>query len=57
MVVSDVADPSTGEVVVECGQQITPEILGKFWEKNVERLSIFTLENSDRVRIVFFFDN
>ncbi len=48
VVVSDVADPSTGEVVVECGQQITPEILGKLWEKNVERLSIFTLENSDR---------
>ncbi|MFA5808035.1 MAG: DNA-directed RNA polymerase subunit beta, partial [bacterium] len=46
--VSDVADPATGEVVVECGQQITPEILGKLWEKNVERLSIFTLENSDR---------
>ena len=48
VVVSDVADPATGEVVVECGQQITPEILGKLWEKNVERLSIFTLENSDR---------
>ncbi|HQU13504.1 MAG TPA: DNA-directed RNA polymerase subunit beta, partial [Thermodesulfobacteriota bacterium] len=48
VVVSDVADPATGEVVVECGQQITPEILGKLWEKNVERLTIFTLENSDR---------
>ena len=48
VVVSDVADPATGEVVVECGQQITPEILGKLWEKNVEKLSIFTLENSDR---------
>jgi len=33
VVVSDVADPATGEVVVECGQQITPEILGKLWEK------------------------
>ena len=48
VVISDVADPATGEVVVECGQQITPEILGKLWEKNVEKLSIFTLENSDR---------
>ncbi|MGZ9149131.1 MAG: DNA-directed RNA polymerase subunit beta, partial [Candidatus Deferrimicrobiaceae bacterium] len=48
VVVSDIADPATGEVLVECGQQITPEILGKLWEKNVEKLSIFTLENSDR---------
>jgi DNA-directed RNA polymerase subunit beta len=48
VVVSDVADPATGEVLVECGQQITPETLATLREKRVERLSVFTLENSDR---------
>jgi DNA-directed RNA polymerase subunit beta len=48
VVVSDVADPATGEVLAECGQQITGELLGKLREKNVASMSVFTLENSDR---------
>jgi DNA-directed RNA polymerase subunit beta len=48
VVVSDVADPGTGEVLVECGQQVTEEILATLREKKVRRLSVFTLENSDR---------
>ncbi|MBE0565129.1 MAG: DNA-directed RNA polymerase subunit beta [Krumholzibacteria bacterium] len=48
VVVSDIADPATGEVLVECGQQVTAEILATLLEKKVEKLSIFTLENSDR---------
>src|SRR3989304_415388 len=48
VVISDVADPGTGEVLVECGQQITADLLAKLREKNVTGLSVFTLENSDR---------
>ncbi len=48
VVVLDVADPATGEVILECGQQITAEILATLREKNAANLSVFTLENSDR---------
>ncbi|HEX9204384.1 MAG TPA: DNA-directed RNA polymerase subunit beta, partial [Candidatus Deferrimicrobiaceae bacterium] len=48
VVVTDLADPATGEVLVECGQQVTEEILATLREKKVRRLSVFTLENADR---------
>ncbi len=48
VVVIDVADPATGEVLLECGQQITAEVLEKLREKKVPQVSVFTLENSDR---------
>jgi len=48
VVVSDVADPATGEVLLECGQQITEEVLAALRAKKVGRVSVFTLENSDR---------
>jgi len=48
VVVSDVADPGTGEVLVECGQQVTEEMLAVLREKKVRSLSVFTMENSDR---------
>ncbi len=48
IVISDVADPATGEVLVECGQQISEELLGKLRERTVPPLTVFTLENSDR---------
>jgi DNA-directed RNA polymerase subunit beta len=48
VVVSDVADPATGEVLLECGQQITAETLETLREKKVQQVSAFTLENSDR---------
>jgi DNA-directed RNA polymerase subunit beta len=48
VVVTDVADPGTGEVLAECGQQITGDLLGALRAKKVPRLSVFTLENADR---------
>ncbi|MBI5905731.1 MAG: DNA-directed RNA polymerase subunit beta [Deltaproteobacteria bacterium] len=48
VVVSDVADPATGEILLECAQQITEESLGKLREKKVRKVSVFTLENTDR---------
>ncbi len=46
--VTDVADPETGEVVIECGQRITEETLALLREKKIPSLSVFSLENSDR---------
>ncbi len=46
--VVDVADPATGEVLLECGQQITEEALAAIREKKVSSVSVFSLENSDR---------
>jgi len=48
IVVTDVADPGTGEIVLECGQQITAEALETLRQKKVPQVSAFTLENSDR---------
>ena len=48
VVVSDVADPETGEVLLECGGQITEDSLGTIRERKIQTLSVFTLENSDR---------
>ncbi|MCL1926847.1 MAG: DNA-directed RNA polymerase subunit beta [Syntrophorhabdaceae bacterium] len=48
IVVTDIADPATGEILVECAQSITSEILAKLREKNIVSLSVFNLENSDR---------
>ncbi|NJD61993.1 MAG: DNA-directed RNA polymerase subunit beta [Deltaproteobacteria bacterium] len=46
--VSDVADPATGEILLECGQQVTEEGLALLREKKVPSVSVFSLENSDR---------
>jgi DNA-directed RNA polymerase subunit beta len=46
--VSDVADPETGEVLLECGQRITEDTLARIREKGISSFSIFTLENADR---------
>ncbi|MEW6719092.1 MAG: DNA-directed RNA polymerase subunit beta, partial [Thermodesulfobacteriota bacterium] len=48
IVVSDVADPATGELLAECGQQITAEVLETLRAKNVAGMAVFSLENSDR---------
>ncbi|MBE0569396.1 MAG: DNA-directed RNA polymerase subunit beta [Deltaproteobacteria bacterium] len=48
VVVTDVADPATGEILVECGQQVTAEILETLRVKRPPPVSVFTLENSDR---------
>jgi len=46
--VTDIADPETGEVLLECGQQITEETLALVREKGIAALSVFSLENADR---------
>jgi DNA-directed RNA polymerase subunit beta len=45
---TDVADPETGEVLLECGQRITEEMLALIREKGIAALSVFSLENADR---------
>ncbi|MGW8286147.1 MAG: DNA-directed RNA polymerase subunit beta [Candidatus Deferrimicrobiaceae bacterium] len=45
---TDVADPETGEVLLECGQRITEEVLALIREKGIAALSVFSLENADR---------
>ncbi|MGA7104085.1 MAG: DNA-directed RNA polymerase subunit beta [Candidatus Deferrimicrobiaceae bacterium] len=46
--VTDIADPETGEVLLECGQRITEEALALIREKGIAALSVFSLENADR---------
>jgi len=46
--VIDIADPATGEVLLECGQQITVEALSVIRERKVPKVTVFSLENSDR---------
>ncbi len=48
IVVSDIADPQTGEILLETGQQLNEEKLASLREKGVSTLSVFSLENSDR---------
>jgi DNA-directed RNA polymerase subunit beta len=45
---TDIADPETGEVLLECGQRITEEALALIREKGITALSVFSLENADR---------
>ncbi len=46
--VTDIADTETGEVILECGQKITEEVLALIREKKIPSLSVFSLENADR---------
>jgi DNA-directed RNA polymerase subunit beta len=46
--VVDIADPETGEILLECGQQITGEALAAVRQKRIPSVSVFSLENSDR---------
>jgi len=46
--VTDIADPETGENLIECGQRITEEVLATIREKGISTLSVFSLENADR---------
>jgi DNA-directed RNA polymerase subunit beta len=46
--VTDIADPETGENLIECGQRITEETLAIIREKGITTLSVFSLENADR---------
>jgi len=48
VVADDVADPETGEVLLECGARITADGLSAIREKAIKTLCVFTLENTDR---------
>src|SRR3981189_1425375 len=38
---ADVVDPSTGEVILEANEELTPRVISMAQEKNVDRLDIF----------------
>ena len=40
-VAADVIDPSTGEVILEANEEVTPRVISMAQEKNVDRLDIF----------------
>src|SRR5881398_2104278 len=44
---SDVVDPSTGEVILEANEELTPRVISMAQEKNVDRLDIFFPEKDD----------
>jgi DNA-directed RNA polymerase subunit beta len=44
---ADVVDPSTGEVILEANEELTPRVISMAQEKNVDRLEIFFPEKDD----------
>ncbi|MBY0277083.1 DNA-directed RNA polymerase subunit beta [Candidatus Binatia bacterium] len=42
----DIPDPETGEVLVECNQEISPEILERLRERNIERFDVLFLDHA-----------
>ena len=44
---ADVVDPSTGEVILEANEELTPRVISMAQEKNVERLEIFFPERDE----------
>ncbi|MBM4242370.1 MAG: DNA-directed RNA polymerase subunit beta [Deltaproteobacteria bacterium] len=42
----DIPDPETGEVLVECNQEISPEILEGLRERNIERFDVLFLDHA-----------
>ncbi len=43
----DVVDPSTGEVILEANEELTPRVISMAQEKNVDRLEIFFPERDE----------
>ena len=43
----DVVDPSTGEVILEANEEMTPRVISMAQEKNLDRLEIFFPERDD----------
>jgi DNA-directed RNA polymerase subunit beta len=41
----DVADPKTGEVLLECNQEVTPEILDRLRQANVKDLEVLLIDD------------
>ena len=44
---ADLVDPSTGEVILEANEEITPRIVSMAQEKNLERLEVFFPERDE----------
>src|SRR5919202_1172016 len=44
---ADVIDPSTGEVILEANEELTPRVISMAQEKNLDRLEIFFPEKDD----------
>jgi DNA-directed RNA polymerase subunit beta len=44
---ADVIDPSTGEVILEANEELTPRVISMAQEKNVDRLEIFFPERDE----------
>ncbi|MGH9139870.1 MAG: DNA-directed RNA polymerase subunit beta, partial [Vicinamibacterales bacterium] len=44
---ADVIDPSTGEVILEANEELTPRVISMAQEKNVDRIDIFFLERDE----------
>src|SRR3982075_3300411 len=44
---ADVVDPSTGEVILEANEELTPRVISMAQEKNVDRLEIFFPERDE----------
>src|SRR5918993_150058 len=44
---SDVVDPSTGEVILEANEEVTPRVISMAQEKNVDRIEIFFPEKDE----------
>jgi DNA-directed RNA polymerase subunit beta len=44
---ADVVDPSTGEVILEANEELTPRVISMAQEKNVDRLDIFFPEKDE----------
>ena len=44
---SDVVDPSTGEVILEANEELTPRVVSMAQEKNVDRIEIFFPEKDE----------
>src|SRR5207237_8316599 len=44
---ADVVDPSTGEVILEANEELTPRVISMAQEKNVDRIDVFFPERDE----------
>jgi DNA-directed RNA polymerase subunit beta len=44
---ADVVDPSTGEVILEANEELTPRVISMAQEKNLDRIDVFFPERDD----------
>src|SRR5471030_608598 len=49
---ADVVDPSTGEVILEANEELTPRVISMAQEKNVDRIDVFFPEKDEVGSIV-----